>query len=340
MTKRGARPRINPKRIERFAGLIKTLPLPNEKPLNFYSFHERNGSETIASDMYPPLNAPWAIDFFFFACIHNYGFWHGEEKYEGPLYGTLNGKQVKGSDLLWKLLLRAATFNKNALSPEHLVNMMLSDYCRMFSDDNGPISLFISDERYALTLAYGRWFIARRMTGADARAEFLARLNYYPDPLGALCSIITHKEDGIPGYREDPLKKKALLLLMALANRPEHFIVSRKDFAWDPIVDYHLMRLALRLGLVVLPEDWKTENTGRKFTSSEREEAIRKTVSRAIKSVITKSGRPMTEINNLMWSARRFCPEMEKPNCAECVLANVCAKKVGLFQPVVRTIAY
>lgn len=338
MEKCHARPRINPKRIARFAELVKTLPVG--APLNFYSFHGKDGSEVVASDMYPPIQAENAIDFFFFACIHNYGFWHGKEKYDGPLVGVLDRKPVKGSDLLWKLLLRATKRHHDALSPGWLANISLSDFCFMFSDDNGPIPLLISDERYELTLRYGRWFRASANIGSTTPAELVRYINGYPNPLATFSAIITEKEYGVPGYCEDPLGKKALLLMMALVNRPERFIAPENDFLWDPIVDYHLMRLALRLGLVILPSAWTGENVERTFTSGEREAAIRKAIFHAVKLVIGKSGRSMAEIDNLMWSARRFCPEVQKPNCAECMLRSACAQKIELFQPVIRTTAY
>ncbi|MDO8521574.1 MAG: hypothetical protein Q7S52_05660 [bacterium] len=341
MEKQHARPRINTKRIAQFAELVKTLPLG--KPLNFYSFHGKDGGEIVASDMYPPLHAPQAIEFFFFACLHNYGFWHGKEKYEGPLYGTLDGKRVKGSDLLWKLLLRAVKRDAHALAPKSLANMWLSDYCRMFSDDNGPIPLFISDERYALTLAYGKWFETQSMAWVRTPAELIAYINAYPNPLRNLRAILTDEKDGVPGYREDPLVKKVLLLMMALVNRPERFVVPEDDFVWDPIVDYHLMRLDLRMGHVILPHTWRAENIERRFASKEREEAIRKADFRANKkllALLAPHGIGMPEVDVLKWMARRFCPEIEKPNCNACMLQSTCAKKVELFQPVIRTTAY
>src|SRR3989338_8478304 len=290
-------PHIDQQRIDQFSELVKTLPIA--QPLNFYSFPGKGGVEIIAKDDYPPLRAPWTVDFFFLAGIHNYGYWYGEEKYEGPLFGTINGKKVKGSDLLYKLFLRAFQSDPAGMRIDQLATINCEHWESIMKDDNGIVPL----------------------------------------PAKILLNMLTDRAWGVPGYCEDPLQKKALLLMMSLANRPEQFLVPEATFVWDPIVDYHLMRLALRLGLVTLPAEWINENTERKFTSPERERAVRKAVFRVVRSVIKKSGRSMAEIDNLMWSARRFCPEVEKPNCTACMLQSVCAQKTDLFQPVIRTTA-
>ena len=78
------------------------------------------------------------------------------------------------------------------------------------SDDHGPVPLLESDERLALTRAYGRWFATPRMTGSTEPSQLVSYANDYPNPLEVLRVILTHEETGIPGYREDPLQKKAL----------------------------------------------------------------------------------------------------------------------------------
>lgn len=331
-------PLINLIRVSQFAEFVKTTAI--EKPLNFYSFTGRDGVEIIAKDDYPPLHAPWAVDFFFLVGIHNFGYWHGTEKYEGPLFGTWNGKKVKGSDLLYKLFLREFLRDPLALTGPWLSHLSLKRWQKIMSDDNGVVELLATYERLELTRRLGDWFTghtpyAHRGSGW---VEHFARASHYP--AAHMLHLLTDPVMGAPGFREDPLKKKALLFLMTLTNRPEHFLVPEESFTWDPIVDYHLMRLALRLGLVNLPMEWVNENTERTFTSPERERAIRRAVFDAVRLLLVHSGRSMAEIDNLMWSARRFCPEMEKPNCAGCMLQTACAQRTELFQPVIRTTAY
>jgi endonuclease III len=127
---------------------------------------------------------------------------------------------------------------------------------------------------------------------------------------------------------------------MALMNRPEHFLKRKSSSAWKPIVDYHDMRITLRLGHVSLPKEWVEENEERRLTSRDREEAVRRATYRADNLLIEESGRTRDEIDVLKWSARRYCPEMETPNCGACILNGVCAQKTKRFQPVIHTTNY
>lgn len=332
-------PSLNQKQIAAFAAYAQTATI--SPPLNFYSVTIREGMEYIFEDMYPPLHAPGTLDFFFFAMIHNYGFWQDDgKKYTSPLVGTWNGTSgVKGSDLLWKILHAAWKKEPECFSPPRLATISDAEFAAMFSDDSGPIPLFNIPRRIALTRDYGRWYRTRRMAG-QSPMDLVKYASEYSDPVSALREVLTHPENGVPGYREDPLGKKAELLLMALVNRPDKLLTATERTVWNPIVDYHGMRLALRMGLISISAAWRDENIARQLTSPQREELIRGAVKKSAESVIRLSGRTMAEIDNLMWSARAFCPEMSAPHCGACLLQSFCAKKVALFQPTIRTTFY
>ena len=324
--------RINPGRIKKVAELLK-----NEKvgdPLNFYSVRGKDGAEIVFSDMYPPLHAPYVHDFFWFAVMHQFGFWRDDgEKYTQPLYGTLNEKKLKGSDLLWRLIFRACAKNPERFTPVGLRTMARDEFLVMFSDDDGPVSLLATEERYQLTLEYGGWFLL----GDHTPDKLIAIAQVAKDPAATMLRML----QSVPGYGEDPLAKKALLLLMVETNRPEHFINPEAGFVWPPVIDYHLMRIALRLGLITLSPEWRKQNTQRLFISGDHERKIRHAVYDAITLLIRFSGRTMSEIDALLWLlGRKSCLEMEEPRCSSCVLEKVCVKRTTLFQPVYRTTAY
>lgn len=335
---RAPKPRVDQRMVKEFAALIKKLPAP--APLNFYSFTGADGKEIVASDMYPPKDAPWAIDLFFLVCLHQYGFWHDDgEHYMGPLVGKFRGKDAKGSDLLWKLFRKAAEKDPDVLTPRRLAEISEGEWRTIMSDYRGPVDLLVTEERIKLTRAYGRYWAYSCLSDSEPRG-LVDHSNKTASPLATFLSALTDREFGVPGFKEDPLKKKALLLVMALVNRPEKFMVPEKDFVWDPIVDYHLMRLALRIGLVTLPNDWHGPNIDRRLISPAREAEVRKAVYRALKKVIVLSGRTMAEVDVLLWFGRKFCPEMSMPDCDQCTFNYVCAKRVEFFQPVFRTTYY
>lgn len=319
--------------IKKVADFIKTLP-QIDQGLNFYSF-TKDGKEIIASDMYPELNHPSAIDFFFFCCLHQYGFWHGDEKgYCQPLYGMLDGKLVKGSDLIWKVSKKALDRNQGQFKPRELYDIAPHELVRrIFHDDNGPILFPDFETRFQLTRAY-----ARTLLVTDSSPEKIVEIaNANKNSLEEFL-YLTGK---IPGFNKDPLMKKNLLLAMALANRPEKFLKVNDPQNWTPIVDYHLMRVSLRLGLVVL-HDRRARflNEAREWVLENEEENIRYFTHQAVQNLIEQSGLSMFAIDKLLWMARRYCPEMEEPDCEKCIFTSVCKKDTTLFQPVFRTTAY
>ncbi|MFC1678122.1 hypothetical protein ACFLZ9_00115, partial [Patescibacteria group bacterium] len=87
--------KVNEVQVKKVAEVLKSLT-KREVGLNFYGF-QKGDKEIIANDMYPPLNHPQAINFFFFCCLHQHGFWYGDEKgYVGKFYGIINDKKTGG----------------------------------------------------------------------------------------------------------------------------------------------------------------------------------------------------------------------------------------------------
>ena len=229
--------------------------------------------------------------------------------------------------------MRALVADETALAPRKLARISLIDFTKLFSDDKGMILFPNLEERLILTHSYGNYF-----RNTPPPKVIIEAVNKESDALGKLISLTQHS---IPGYNEDPIVKKNLLLAMTLANRPEKFLrVEKTDPAWLPIVDYHLMRVALRLGLVELTAEEAKKNVRRNWISRNDEMSIRGKVFFAVKDVIERSGKPMAFVDEAMWQGRRYCLETETPNCDKCQFNGVCAKRVKLFQPVFRTTAY
>jgi hypothetical protein len=322
---------INHERIGKVAKIFREMP-DTENGLNFYSIL-RDGKDIPLLDMYPNIRHFGAVDFFFFVALHNYGYWYGSPKgYASPLYGVWKGQKVKGSDLLYKMLMRALEDNPHVFLPERLARITEKELSRIFSDDNGFVPLFETNARLERTRAYGEWFLEN----FTAPRDLLDDANGDEYPLRHFLSELRL----IPGFDRDPLQKRNLLLAMSLANRPERFLRVTDDEHWKPVVDYHLMRLALRLGLVELNETETWRNEERRWVTAREEHSIRIATYEAVKLLIRASGRSMFFIDEKMWTARKYCPETTKPDCEKCIFANVCGKRINLFQPVYRTTAY
>lgn len=334
---------VNTAQVERVAEIIKKMP-DDEHGMNFYSFPGEDGKEVVASDMYPELNHPQAINFFFFTSLHNFGFWYGDDRgYVEPLYGIVNGKQTKGAELLFKVCKKALDADSFAFSsvdgfifePVRLAKISITEFMSIFSDDNGPIPFPDFEERFRMTRSYGKWFVnfGKYTTSPQAILNAANKSNRSLDTFLAIMRQVA-------GYNGDELEKRQLLLAMELANRPEKFLKVNDPESWEPIVDYHLMRVSLRLGVVDVSEFERNILAKREWVSGSKEAEIRGWTRTAVKDLINKSGKSMSYVDHILWKARKYCPEMEKPDCPKCVFYEVCEKNIKLFQPVFRTTAY
>jgi len=332
--------KINKKQIQLVAEVFKKMP-ESGNGLNFYSEIE-NGKEIINSEKFPPLNHPQAINFFFFAVMHDYGFWYGDEKgYYAPLSGNMWSEKikgrVKGSDLLWMACKKAFSDVDNerlcVFEPTRLANVFPIKLAEILSDADGPIFWPSFEERFRMTRAYGRWFMEQNV----APSWIVEQSNKAEGPLEFFLAWTRE----IPGYNMDPFfMKKNMLLAMALANRPEKFLKVTDLQNWKPLIDYHLMRVSLRLGIVELIGAKLKANKKRRWTGALTETVIREATYEAVMGLIGKSGRPMSYIDEKMWMGRKYCPEMNAPECDKCIFERVCKKRIELFQPVYRTTNY
>jgi hypothetical protein len=147
--------------------------------------------------------------------------------------------------------------------------------------------------------------------------------------------------DQIGGYKEDPLRKKSALLALILNHRPERFLPLRDDEQVTPIIDYHLMRSCLRIGLIdVMDEALNDKLRDRQIVSPAEEWAVRYAAYRAMEQVVALSSKSIGAVNGFFFNARKRCPEMTEPECRLCQLDPVCAHRKELVQPVLRTSFY
>jgi len=327
--------KIDKKQVAKVAELLKKLP-ESGNGMNFYSYM-KDGKEIIDSEKFPPLNHPQVINFLVFTVMHDYGFWFGDNNgYLEPIYGTFYGVKSKGSDLLWKMCMRVLRKDEKQFEPAKLAVIQpleLAEIFSDFSDDRGPFPFPDFEARFKMTRAYGRWFIEEK----TSPSEIVILANQEDEPLKEFLWW-TRK---IPGYNRDPFfYKKNLLLAMIFSNRPEKFLKVKDPQNWRPVVNYHLMRLALRLGLIELEKIDQKKNEKREWINMYIEIEIRRAVYVVLCELIEISGQSMSFIDEKIWMGRKYCPEMEKPDCPKCIFTSVCKKRVELFQPIFRTTNY
>lgn len=284
--------------------------------------------------LFPPKDHPLAADFFFTLSKHQFGFWSASKKgYKSPMWAKLRGERFKGSDFIWRkgmLLLRE---RPEFFTEDFQAHVRFPEFQKFFSDDTGRCPLPLMKEHFTLMRGYGKDMMRRR---GSARS-----LIHQAEKTREPVRFLQKRLGQISGYKEDPLSKKANMLIMILMNRPEPLLKVPKNQDVDPIVDYHIQRLSLRTGIVqVKDEILRKKLVSRRFVTRREEQTLRQTTYQALKKLKKVSGATIAVIDYLFFSARKWCPEMERPDCPNCRLKDFCEKNTELFQPILRTTFY
>jgi sugar/nucleoside kinase (ribokinase family) len=316
-----ARVNIDPIQIEKVAGLISALP--GIDPFDF------TGPE------FPPIDHPAALDYFFVATLQQFGFWEAAGgKYHAPMIARIEDMEAKGSDYLWRAYLRKLIKGEESFyNPQSHAALTHETMLDLFRADDGSDPMPTLDLHLAQAHAYGRDMGSLKLSPR----EIVEQANASNQPLERFLEQLDH----IGGYKEDPLRKKAVLLATILAQRPERFLRITQDERIPPIIDYHLMRSCLRIGLLDVADASLNEKLqGRQILQEDEEWAVRYCAYEAIQRLVELSGKSMGAVDWFFFNARQRCPEMTEPVCERCPVHPVCAHRKELFQPVIRTTFY
>ena len=312
---------LNPQQIGNVAALIRSLP-----DIAAFDF---------TGPALPPVDHPKGLDYFFAATLQQFGFWYETDgKYQAPLIAYIDGVEAKGSDYLGRAYLRILIADDEGFfAPQHQANLTREELLAVFKSDDGTNPLPAADLYLAQARSYGQDMLRLKLSPAD-----VCRIaNESPSPLRSFFECLNH----IGGYMEDPLRKKAALLAMILSQRPERFLHVGPEGRIPPIIDYHLMRSCLRIGLLdVVDGTLRGKLVGRQVLHPDDEWAVRHAAYRALLQLVEFSGKDIGSIDWFFFNARRRCPEMSEPACELCPVDPVCTHRKKLFQPVMRTTFY
>jgi hypothetical protein len=289
---------------------------------------------SFVSPQLPPVDDPRVLDYFFAATVQQFSFWaEKDERYHRPLIAKMGGIELKGSDYLWEAFRRRLELDGDFCSPERQAHLSREELLEVFRADDGADAMPALDLHLEQARSYGRDMLALQLTPESILLEALAST----EPLQTFLLLL----DQIGGYKEDPLRKKSNLLALILNLRPEKFLPLRDDEQLAPIIDYHLMRSCLRVGLIdVVDEELKHKLSARQIVSPAEEWAVRHLAYDAIEQVTALSGVKADLVDEFFFNARTRCPEMNEPACRSCLIDAVCAHQREMFQPVLRTTLY
>jgi sugar/nucleoside kinase (ribokinase family) len=314
------RVRVNEGQVRKVAKLISTL-----SEVAPYAF---------ISPELPPAGYPKALDYFFAATLQQFSFWTVQEnRYHRPLLAKIGGVERKGSDYLWYAFSRGIDQDPDFCSPERQASLSRQELLEVFRADDGDDPMPALDLHLEQARRYGQDMVALQLTPRSVLQEAVAS----EEPLQTFLELL----DQIGGYKEDPLRKKSSLLALILKDRPEGFLFLGSDEELAPIIDYHLMRSCLRIGLVeVVDEELRLKLLNRQVVSHTEEWAVRYPSYLANEQLVALSGKNAGAVDQFFFGARKRCPEMSEPDCGSCQLDPVCDHRKELFQPVLRTSNY
>jgi sugar/nucleoside kinase (ribokinase family) len=289
---------------------------------------------TFVGREYPPVGHPKTIDFFFAATLQQFSFWSTvNDRYHQPLIATIDGEQLKGSDYLWAAYKRQLERDPDFYTPARQANLTREELLDVFRSDDGKDPMPALDLHLEMANHYGQDMLALQITPQSLLEEAIAS----PEPLATFIARL----DKIGGYKEDPLRKKSSLLVLILNQRPENYFPLRDDEKVTPVIDYHLMRSFLRVGLInVVDSNLEEKLVGRQIVSFDEEWAVRYVSYRAMEQLVEESGKSEGAVDYFFFNARKNCPEMSEPQCQYCKMDPVCAHRKDFFQPVLRTSYY
>lgn len=283
----------------------------------------------------PAIGHPNTLDFFFALTLQQFGFWtKNNQKYVAPMIAKIGGYKRKGSDYIGSAYSRMLDSDPSFFSVERQASLSKEELKTILSDDEGKCPMPAIDLHLSEAKSYGQDMLTLGITPA----KIIQKTQNSKTPMADLLRILWN----VGGYKNDPLQKKSALLIYILLNRPENFLQLGDSEKELPCIDYHLMRTALRTGMVSVCDTYLQQKiTSRELVSEEQEYDVRQNVYKAINMLVdTSPNLNMVSVDQFLFRMRKGCPEMSKPDCKSCALDPVCAKQTQLFQPVIRTTYY
>ncbi len=259
--------------------------------------------------MYPPttFSKENIANFFFYTVAID----HQTHPKNKAFQGIINGKLLKGADLLYAITLSLLKKNPSFFDPNNILNLSENEFQDFFAvkaPNNELITIYNPNERLSL------WKNAAKILKEHNTKDILT----YLAPANNF--LLRHDNNGIlqrlkkfKAY-SDPLEKKSFLLMKFLSKAN---LVTLKDPQNLHLpIDNHLIRLALRIGLVDVINPNERVIFLKDIPVTEMKDfEIRRVIRSAYDLVLSKTKKDPFAIDDLLWHAGRQCCPKNAPTC-------------------------
>jgi hypothetical protein len=262
----------------------------------------------------------------------NFRFWSLGERGAVPAVGTIGGERLRGSMYMWRALRRTvAEGTLPVLDADFLADLSMAELDRIFASDDGHNPLAVAaDERLANLRDLGQtltrsWHgrFSEVVASSDGSLVAFARASRtfraFDDPVQKLTMVnaILHSGSGVHRFDDQPL----------------------------PAIDYHLLKHALRQGLVRVRGELHRKLTAGVVLSGEEGIALRAVALDAFVELADLAGISGEVLDNAFWLNRANCADRE-PVCLDpatadrCPFLGACRRATGYGLPLELTRYY
>ncbi len=299
-------PLINELKMEEVSILIKKTSV---KPLNVFD-----------TTFYPSADEP--IDRVLAYFLVMVAMDHRLSRPGRPYEALINGKLYRGADLLYYLGTKKFKEDPEFFTPERLVFITQSDVTEWLSvgDVSPPDAVLRAHLLNDIGVKSIKLFNGDFIKLLEISDDFLRKKDGY----GLLDLLKIFK-----AY-QDPVEKKSYLLTKFLTYRGIFKPIDNENR--NVAVDNHLARIAVRLGLVELEEEFVKKIVKKIEFSHDEDVILRLCVREAYKILSKLSNIDVFVLDDVFWVFGRTVCTYDSPKCQECVFRDVCkAYKNSIF---------
>jgi len=235
------------------------------------------------------------------------------------LQGYIDGKWLRGGDYLLAACRRRFDFDRDFFTANRMKSILANELKALLSDDGAPDHSTIDRvaERVGLLRDCARVLLKRFdgdiMTVYNLSEGYLIRR----DGKGLLNLLKNFR-----AY-SDPVEKKSFLLLLYLNESGIWKIGDLQNL--KIAIDYHIMRIALRAGIVNLVNNALASRLQRRKSVKQSEDnEVRKAVREACSLLSKYSSHSPFEIDTMLWNMGRSCCFYEHDPICD---AKICHKR-------------
>jgi len=228
---------------------------------------------------------------------------------------TLDGKELHGADVFFALSRLRLAHEPDFFTAARLASVTEEDILSVYSvAEDGQVCVIPRPGERAELLRDSAQRLLDDFGGEAANLLEATGGRLHRDDGRGLIDLL----DQYAGYT-DPHFKKGFMLVKTLETLGLYRVVDRENL-FIP-VDYHLMRVALRTGMIEVESQVGDQLRARRPASDELDEAIRGVVKSAYKIVEEASGLDIFTMDELFWTLGRSCCHYSRPpRCHACDL--------------------